>query len=153
MSLNQTSMSAFEQARTVITDLEPNHCPCCGSPGLRFYFRTDCSAEGPPVGDEGEAVKALTRAARRYYAALRLRAGHEVIQPALHFAGYEEEEPDGQCPEHTNWRVTFGVDYQRDKGTPRRGIRKSLHALESAAHAFALAATPATQIGGAGHAE
>ena len=131
---------------TAFSHFQPTHCACCGRPQLRFYFRTDRSADGPPVGDEAEAVMALTRAARQYYAALRLRVGRDVLQPALRFKGYEEE-PDGQCPEHTNWRVTFGVDYQRDRGTPERGIKKSLQSLESAAHAFALAATPATQFG------
>jgi hypothetical protein len=86
-----------------------------------------------------------------YLATLCQEADHEVVQPALLFEGYEEE-PDGQCPEHTHWIAMFKVNYGKDYG-PVKGtnVDEAEQALDSAAHAFALAATPATQIGG-GHA-
>jgi hypothetical protein len=135
---------------TVFTDLEPNHCACCGAPKLAFHFSTERSADGPPVGNERRAVKALTRAARVYLATLRQQADidFEVVQPALEFEGYEEE-PDGECPDHTHWVAMFKVNYGKDYG-PTKGtsLEEAEEALESAAHTFALAATSATQIGG-----
>jgi hypothetical protein len=77
--------------QTEFTGVEPIHCSCCGAPELQFYFRTDRSADGPPLGNEGQAAKALTRAARLYLAILRQKADHEVTQPALRFEGYDEE--------------------------------------------------------------
>jgi hypothetical protein len=85
-----------------------------------------------------------------YLAILRRQADQEVIQPALHFEGYAEE-PDGECPDHTHWLAMFKVSYGKDYGVVKgASVEEAEQGLESAAHTFALAATPATQIGG-GH--
>jgi hypothetical protein len=82
-----------------------------------------------------------------YLAVIRQADDHEVVQPDLLFEYYDEE-LDGECAEHTNWRATFKVNYRKDHGAPRRSERQAEQALESAAHRFALAATKATQLGG-----
>jgi hypothetical protein len=130
---------------TILTSICAEWCSACGVPLFVFHFRTDRDQDGPAVGEETEAIKELTRAARTYLGLGRAKLGKQPTQPQLLFHGYAEE--DRGCPHHVTWSAVFAVNYDHNHGAPKGTLRMAERRLIDAAHKFALDATPATTEG------
>jgi hypothetical protein len=115
---------------------------------MDFHFTTHRSVDDPLARDEHEAAENLTVAARHYLALWREDDDLTPCQPALRFQGYREQS-NGESEYHSHWRVRFLVNYKRALGPLTGGqAAEAKEIMELAAHFYALAASPATQIGG-----